>query len=139
MFCVSFRCIEKWFSSIYIFFHVYMFFIPLPLSFSPSLYTYTHIFFTFFSIIGYLKISHMYVNPKLLIYLLLSPLLTKSLFSLSVSLFLFVNKFMSFLDYTCKWYHIMFIFVWLTSRSIIIPKLIHIATNGTTSFFFMGG
>ena len=69
----------------------------------------------------------------------LSPLVTISLFSNSVSLFLFCNKFICilFLDSMYKRYHMMFLFHCLTSLSMIISKSIHVAANGLASFFFM--
>ena len=65
------------------------------------------------------------------------PLVTISLLSVSVHLFMF-HKFISdsFLDFTFNWYHIVFVFVWLTSLSMIISRSIHVATNGIISFLF---
>ena len=45
----------------------------------------------------------------------LPPLVTTSLLSMSVSLFGKEINLHYFLDYTYKWYHIKFVFVWLTS------------------------
>ena len=70
----------------------------------------------------------------------LTPPVTTSLFSISVNLFLFVSKFICiiiFLDSTYKWYHMIFVFAWLTSHNMIISRSIHIAANGIISFFFM--
>ena len=79
-----------------------------------------------------------YINPKLLIYpSLLSPLVTISLFSMSV-FFCFVNTLIwsfYFSDSTYKRYHMIFVFVWLTSLSMLISRSIHIAANGIISFF----
>ena len=41
------------------------------------------------------------------------------------------------LDLTCKWYNIAFVFLFLTSLSMIISKLIYVATNYIASFIFM--
>ena len=41
------------------------------------------------------------------------------------------------LDSTYKWYHMLFVFIWLTSFSMIIFMSIHVTTNGIISFFFM--
>ena len=35
-----------------------------------------------------------------------------------------------FLDSTCKWNHMVFVFLWLTSLSIILPQPIHAVANG---------
>ena len=52
----------------------------------------------------YLIYSSVYFNPKLLIYLTTPPLVTISLFSMSMSLFLFCKQaFLKF--YMIKWYH----------------------------------
>ena len=34
-----------------------------------------------------------------------------------------------FLDPICKWYHMIFVFVWLTSLSMISPRSIHVGAN----------
>ena len=54
-----------------------------------------------------------------------------------------VNKFICiffvfFLDSMYKWFHVVFIFLWLTSLSMIISRSIHVAANGIISFFFYG-
>ena len=41
------------------------------------------------------------------------------------------------LDSTDKQYYMIFIFVWLTSFSMIISRPVHVATNGILSFFLM--
>ena len=64
---------------------------------------------------------------------LLSPLVTINLFSMSLSLFLFykyVHLYHLFLAYTFKQYHMIFVFLCLTSLSTIIPRSIQVATNG---------
>ena len=38
---------------------------------------------------------------------------------------------------TYKWYHRVFVFLWLTSLNMIISRSIHVAANGIISFFFM--
>ena len=69
-----------------------------------------------------------------------SPLATTSLFSMPVSLFLFCRKFYlcHILDSTYKRYHMVFVFLLLTSLSMMISSSIHVATNGIISFFFYG-
>ena len=70
----------------------------------------------------------------------LSPLVTTSLFSISVSLFLFSVYICLyyFLDSTYKWYYTVFVFLSdFISQSIIFSRLIHVAANGRISFFFM--
>ena len=63
-----------------------------------------------------------------------------SWFSLSVGLFLFCVYIHSiiFLDSTYEWHHIVFVFLCLISLSIVFSRSIHVATNGTISFFFNG-
>ena len=41
------------------------------------------------------------------------------------------------LDSTYKWYHIVFVFVWLTSLSMIISRCIHVAANGFICFYWL--
>ena len=54
---------------------------------------------------------------------------------MSVSLFLFcMHICFHFLDFTFKWYHIIFVFIWLISLGIIIPRSFPIAANGRISF-----
>ena len=38
-----------------------------------------------------------------------------------------------FLDSTCKWYHKIFVFLWLTSLNIIFSGSIHVVPNGNIS------
>ena len=86
----------------------------------------------------------MYVNPKLLIYLSALPSRTALLFSLAaIRLFsvntwiCFVNEFIYIilLDSTCEW-HLILVFVWLTSLNIIISRFIHVAVDGIISCIF---
>ena len=51
----------------------------------------------------------------------------------------FINKFtcIILLDSICKWYHMIFVLVWLSSLSIIISRSIHFAANGIIPFFLM--
>jgi len=68
-----------------------------------------------------------------------SPLVTISLFFISVSLFLFCNKFICiiFLDCTCKWYHMIFVIclslIYLVWHSLGPSMLLQMAL----SHFFM--
>ena len=50
--------------------------------------------------------------------------------------FWFVNKFICiiFLDCTCRWYHMVLVFVCLSLLSVIISRSIPVATNGIISF-----
>ena len=41
------------------------------------------------------------------------------------------------LDSVYKWYYMAFVFVWLTSLSMIVSSCIHVATNDIISFFFI--
>ena len=41
-------------------------------------------------------------------------------------------------DYTYKWDHMVLVFLWFTSFSIILSRSIHVVENGTISFFFYG-
>ena len=63
---------------------------------------------------------------------------------MSVGLFLlFLSKligiFLRFkiLDTTFKWYHVIFMFLWLTPLSVIVSRPIYVAANASRSFFFM--
>ena len=60
-----------------------------------------------------------------------SPLATTSPFSMSVSLFLFCRwvHLCHILDSTYKWYHTVFVFLFLTSLSMKISRSIHVAAN----------
>ena len=66
----------------------------------------------------------------------LSPLVTRSLHLVSVSLFMYIHLFY-FLDSTYKWYYIVFVFLWLILLSIIFYRSIDIDANGSISFSFM--
>ena len=85
----------------------------------------------------------MYVNPKPLIYPPyphISPLVTISVFSVSVRLFRLHNKSMSSFVSLLKNQipHVgdmVFAFVWLISLSMIISRSIHVAANGIIPFF----
>ena len=83
--------------------------------------------------------QYVFVNPKLLIYCSSSfPFSNRGFVSyVCDSVSLFQNKFICiiFLDSTYKWYHRMFVFLWLTSFSMIISGSIHVAENGIISFF----
>ena len=65
-----------------------------------------------------------------------SPLATASLFSKSVSLFMFCRyvHLCHILDSTYKWYHMVFVFLFLTWLSVIISRSIHVAANGDKLF-----
>ena len=65
-----------------------------------------------------------------------SHLSTASLFSMSVSLFLFCKyvNLCHILDSTYRWYHMVFVFLWLTSLSMIISRSIYVTANGKDYF-----
>ena len=68
----------------------------------------------------------------------LSPLATTNLFSVSPFLFLRYVHLCHILDSICKWYHMGFLFLFLTySLSMTISRSIHDAANGIISFFLM--
>ena len=78
---------------------------------------------------------YVYISPKFLIYSPhTSPLVTISLFSMSVSLFPFCKciHLYHILDSMCKQHHI---FVWLTSLGVIISRSIRVAASRIISFF----
>ena len=67
-----------------------------------------------------------------------SPLETTCLFSVSMTLFLFsyICSFVFvFLDSTYKWNHMVFVFLWLISLSIVHSRSTHIVANGKISCF----
>ena len=66
-----------------------------------------------------------------------SPLATTSLFSMSVSLFLFCRwvNLCRILDSTYKWHCMVLVFLFLSSLSMIISSCIQVATNYIISFF----
>ena len=48
------------------------------------------------------------------------------------------NSFVSFLkDSACQWYHMIFVFLCLTSLSVIISRSIHVVANGIILLFLM--
>ena len=68
-----------------------------------------------------------------------SPLVTISLFSICESdSVLQTSSFVLFLGSTYKWYHIILVFLWLTSLSMIISGSNHVAGNGVIHSFFYG-
>ena len=84
--------------------------------------------------------SFVYVNLNLPLYS--SPLSRHRVCFLHLWLcFSFVNKFICtiFLDFTYNWYHIVSIFVWLTSLSIAVSRSIYDAANGIILSFLMDG
>ena len=95
--------------------------------------------------VGYLFYMYwyVYVNPKLLIYPSFSPLATRNLFSMSVSLFLFLHISSSVSSFFFKIPHISNIIwylsytLWLIPCSMIISGFINVAANGVISFFFV--
>ena len=77
---------------------------------------------------------HILCHPLLLLPSSSYPLVTIDVFFLCLWVFLFYKFFCTFfLDFVCKWYHD--ICPSLTSLSMIISRSIHIAANGTISFF----
>ena len=66
-----------------------------------------------------------------------SPQVITSSFSVS-SFFVVVFTGLLYFKYSiCKWYHAVFIFLWLISLSIMPYKSIHVVANGKISFFFI--
>ena len=56
----------------------------------------------------------------------------------SMGLFLFYCLCLHyFVDLTYKWYHTLFVFLWLISLSIILSRSIHFAANYRISFFIL--
>ena len=53
----------------------------------------------------------------------------------SVSLLLFFG--IIFLNFTYKWCHVIFVFLWLTSLHMIISQSVHVATNGIILPFWL--
>ena len=68
-----------------------------------------------------------------------SPLASTSLFSISVSLFLFyyMHSFILFFRFHTQVITYSTVFLWLISLSIIISRSIHTVANGRISFFLM--
>ena len=66
------------------------------------------------------------------------PLAATRMFSMSVSLFVScIGSFVSYFRFHIISYHLVFVFLCLTSVSMIICRSIHVAGNGFISFFFM--
>ena len=76
-------------------------------------------------------------TPSASLSLLPSTLATTSLISMSVSLFLFhrLVHLCHILDSIYKWYHRVFVFLFLTSLSMIISSCIRVVANGIIFFF----
>ena len=53
-------------------------------------------------------------------------------------LFLWGLIFFFFSDFTCKWYHAVFVFLWLILLNIMPSKSIHVVLNGRIIFFLTG-
>ena len=51
--------------------------------------------------------------------------------------FYFACIFACIFDFTFKWYHVIFVFIWLISQGIIISRSFPIAVNGRTLFFVL--
>ena len=86
------------------------------------------------------KCNHLYVltpNSQSIPHPPPSPLAITSLFSMSVSLFLFCRQIHlhHILDSTYKWYYIVFVFLFLTSLSMRISSCICVAAYGIVLFF----
>ena len=119
-------------------------------------HTHTHLFiFRFFSLIGYYKILS--IVPWVFVfifkffiwrfqkctkqssYMLFTqlPLLLAS-YIIIVQWLKLRNKLIctSFKDSTYKWYHMIFVFLWLTSLSMTICRYIHVAATDIILFFF---
>ena len=79
---------------------------------------------------------------SVLIFQFIPPSLTLSviiiLFSMSMTLFQFRNMFIctSLQDSTYKWYHMTFVFVWLTSLTMTISEFIHVIADGIVSLLY---
>ena len=50
----------------------------------------------------------------------------------------YVHLYHFFFNSTYKWYHLIFVFLWLISLSMIIPRSIHVAATDISSLFFYG-
>ena len=62
------------------------------------------------------------------------PLATTILFSINMFLFHRYVHLCHILDSTCKWYHTVFVFLFLASFNMIISRSIHVAANGIILF-----
>ena len=51
--------------------------------------------------------------------------------------FCFINRLCHISGFTCKWYHMAFVFLWLASLHMIISSCSHIAANGIVLLFLM--
>ena len=95
-----------------------------------------------FSLVIYFIYSSVYMSVPISQFILppLPHLVTISLFLHLWLCFCFANKFIStiFLDSAYKRYHMIFVFLWLTSLSVIISRSIRGAANGIILFFFYG-
>ena len=83
--------------------------------------------------------SFVSLNPLLLFAppSLLSLLVISSSFYLSESVSILLYSWVCFIfkDVTYKWYHIVIVFLWLTSLSIILSRSIHVCAKGKISIF----
>ena len=130
-----------------------------------DLATQQQLFFRFFSHIGnyrvLIELSVLYSTSLLIIYFIYSnghvsvpisqfispsplPMVTqvKHCFLNLCLYFCFVDKFICtpfLIPHIQKWYHMIFVFVWLTSFSMIISRCIHVAANDIISLFLMTG
>ena len=108
--------------------------ITLLLTIFPMLYISSPWLIYFVTESVYLLISLTYVahSPTS------SPLATSCLFSVSMILFLFCYLYLfCFLDFTYKWNHLVFVFLWLTSLSITPSRFIHPVANRKISFLWL--
>ena len=65
------------------------------------------------------------------------PLIITNPISFSMSLVFFCFLLFVILDYTYKWHHTVFVFLWLISLSIMPSKSIHVVTNDRISSLIM--
>ena len=78
---------------------------------------------------------HLFLSSAHFLSLWLPPICTLNLW-LCFCLVMFVDL-LCFSNSTYKLNHMVFVFLWLISISIIPSKSIHVVTNGNVSFFFM--
>ena len=74
----------------------------------------------------------------LLIFPFLPPLWCNHKFVFYVSesfSILYIDSFLLSLDYIYMWFHIVFVFLWLTSLSMIISRSFHVSAYGNISFY----
>ena len=127
--CVNYCCTAKWLSYtyIYILFHILFHYdLSEDIEYISKTLLFIHPIYNILPLL--IPNSHSFppLDPF--------PLATTSLFSISVSLFLF-HRYVDLyriLDSTYKWY-LSFSF-WLTSLSIIISRSIHVAADDIISF-----